>query len=235
MSTEPDLYFEPWIGADYGVHPYDLAAAAASGVYPVHVLGESHYGTADERSPGFTRHVVAELGDGTGRTPFFRNLLKTLTAKDHVDGVDAAHAWRNIAFSNYVQDFLPGPRVPPTPGMWDRGARAFTDLLERYRPDCILVLGRRLWNNMTRQGAFTLAPIEQDDVVLDDAVVYEHGVGARKRWTVAAHILHPSAPAFDLRKARLRVALLRRWQDNIDTGGTFMPFGDQRARIAAPA
>ena len=230
---EPDLFFEPWVGEDYGRTPYDHGAVERSGTYPLHVLGESHYTDEPTRDPGFTRRVIETYGSSPSRSPFFRNLLKTLTGKDVMTADEVRSVWRNLAFSNYVQDFLPGPRIAPTAAMWARGRLAFDDLLQRYRPDTILILGQRLWRAMDKGDGFRLAPLHDDDVTVDDARILRYRVDGQERWVVAMHILHPSAPAFDFRKARLRVGLLRQWQDNLDTTGHMLPFVEQRERIEA--
>lgn len=231
---EPDLYFKPWQGDDYAACPYDLSAIGRSGVYPMHVLGESHY-SDEERRPSFTIEVIENLAWSPARSPFFRNTLKAVSGRDVLDFQEMRKAWRNLAFSNYVQDFLPGPRIPPTSEMWTRGHLAFAELLPRYAPTALLVAGQRLWRTMNKANSFALGPIDRDGVVLDDARIYEwiSPTSGKLRWTLAVHIVHPSAPKFELRKAQTRVTLMRQWMDNIDLEGAYLTFEEQRRKIAA--
>lgn len=227
-----DLYFDPWIGARYRDWPADIAAAP---VYPIHILGESHYGEAHEYRPSFTREVIASRALRPSPGPFFQNLTKLVTFS--AAQPDRANVWDTLAFSNYIQDFLPGPRLPPSAAMWERGHRAFRELLNRYQPDAILVLGQRLWNGMIKNDSFRLAPKHADGVTVDDARVYEHKVAGQRRWTLAMHVLHPSAGGghFKLAVAQQRLRLFHEYLNNIDTRGTFEPNdAARRAQIEVP-
>jgi hypothetical protein len=60
------------------------------------------------------------------------------------------HFWKNVLFYNYVQHLLEGPGVRPSKEMWLSTATVdgFKEVLEVYRPNRILVLGKTLWRNM---------------------------------------------------------------------------------------
>jgi hypothetical protein len=208
MNQQPDLFFEPWIGDGYARLAARDFADIGPGLTPMYLLGESHYGKECEYNPGFTRKVIRERALRPSPGPFFRNILATLLDRAP-EPEDYPAAWDRLAFSNYVQDFLTGPREAPKEEMWDRAGRAFPAFLRQYRPPVLLVLGQRLWNRLDKSGGVPVAAMARDDVRVDDACVLRWVDGDISRGTVAMHILHPSAPAFDLRKARLRVGLLR--------------------------
>lgn len=227
-----DLFFKPWLGRYYEPFDLDRFTTHPPGLYPMHLLGESHYGSPDEYGPDFTAKVIRECGMAPTRGPFFRNIVSTLTGTAP-EPRDYAGVWDWLGFSNYIQTFLDGPRQRPTPEMWDRAGRAFPAFLVRYKPDSLLVLGQDLWRHLDKSAGFRIAAQQVDDVLVDDAHILTWEDDAGLRWTVAMHILHPSAPAFDVRKARLRVGILRALIDNIDVTGRHMTFEEQRARISA--
>lgn len=230
---EGGLFFRPWIGADYRDWP---TRSHENLTPPVHILGESHYGNPDEYRPEFTVNVVNDRDLQSRRGPFFSNLMKAWSGVP-LAAIDRGQFWDGLAFSNYIQDFLPGPRLPPSETMWQRGHVAFEELLLTHQPDALLVLGQRLWRHMTKRGSFRLFPVEDEPdekrrvVRIDDARLYEREVDGERRWTIAMHILHPSAPAFDLQAAQRRAFLMRsHYMNNIDTRGCFMP-NDEARRI----
>jgi len=137
-------FFRPWKGRRYaeGFRGRKLL-----------ILGEAHYCYRDRDG-----QIVADLGrDFTADcvrarvagvdpgTNFWRFIEKAVGGP----AADPASFWPAVAFYNYVQRPIQhGPRVAPTRDMWADAAPAFLTILNRLRPDRLLVCGMRLWHHM---------------------------------------------------------------------------------------
>ena len=158
------------------------------------LLGESHYEEehwkdSDGLSPNHTRDIVGDWGAApTGRQMFFANIYTLLTGQPwRLDASDHAGTWASVYFYNYVQRLVPGgARHRPTLEMWKCAEAPFLEVLERIRPDVILVLGEALWQNMP-DGAGLLR-------TEPDALGKVYGYRLAGGGTVqAAHVYHPSS------------------------------------------
>jgi hypothetical protein len=71
---------------------------------------------------------------------FFGSLQKPIQRREF---------WQTAMFTKYVQVSVGGKaRIRPTLNGWDSGKTAFSDVLERYRPDFVLALGKELWPHL---------------------------------------------------------------------------------------
>ena len=192
--------FEPWIPKNLDPRCYGVRLL---------VLGESHYEEDDEkpwtelRLRVLTRYLVRRWGRRPkGRTQFFPNLYSLLTGRTWSQlSPDNAVIWDNIFFYNYVQKLVPGgARHSPDAEMWRDAEVAFLTVLDRLRPDAVLVLGRRLWRNML-----------DGELVSDDATalgrVYAFELPSGNGSVPAAHVYHPSSGR--LRPLETHARLLR--------------------------
>ena len=131
------VHFKPWIGQNYEVPNY-------FGVR-VLVLGESHYGVESPRSYDTTRVVVRNNGLREGSTTFTK-LTKILAnqTEDMPSAKTRSDVWQSLVFYNFIQEFvapLGKPRVPPTKEMRKTAWEPFTEVLERCRPELLVLLG----------------------------------------------------------------------------------------------
>ena len=135
--TAPDAepFFLPWLGPDY----------AESG--RLLVLGESHYSTTDRDERGLTRRVVKDYVDGKWTHRFWTLLARTI-AGTHLAPEGCRALWNRVAFYNFVQVAVSGPRVRPTVEMWRGGSAPFQQVLRDLEPKRILVVGREVWWHM---------------------------------------------------------------------------------------
>jgi hypothetical protein len=132
--------FEPWVGKSYD----------AEGFFGrrVLILGESHYGTPEQETASFTRECVESLAKAANGHRFFTVVAKLLFGTS--PGVKLSRdqrswLWDRVAFYNYIQAFPSHTsRVRPTGEMWSTAAQCFPALLQRLRPEFVLVLGREL-------------------------------------------------------------------------------------------
>lgn len=131
------LYFEPWVGEDY--------QAGGNLRCRLLLLGESHYGVAEDYLPSFTISRVKELGVEQGGHFFFNRVQKTIQGPSAPTFDVAARSafWEGVAFANFIQEF-PGSahNVRPTTSQWKAGRSALPQLLGMLKPDYMVVFGK---------------------------------------------------------------------------------------------
>lgn len=133
------IRFHPWIGARYG--------SGNQFRKRVLILGESHYSKKKEPSRSLTFQVVVRQLTGEHTASFWTNIAGAFLGREpSLD--DKRRFWHDVAFYNYIQDPLPGPRKPPYAAMWKHGEQAFTEVLDLLAPQVVIVLGYRLWKHM---------------------------------------------------------------------------------------
>ncbi|WP_017346110.1 hypothetical protein [Pantoea sp. A4] len=132
--------FKPFVGKDYFQSKYGVR---------VLVLGESHYGDDGDESEDYTQMVVANHAYTPG-LPFFSRVTKLLRlSKDTPSNEERYDAWQQIAFYNFVQEFVGEKwRMSPTAKMWEDAAPMFLEVARELKPDIILVLGHNLWDKV---------------------------------------------------------------------------------------
>ncbi|WP_082791863.1 hypothetical protein [Aeromonas enteropelogenes] len=132
------IFFKPYVGDQYHSSHYGVR---------VMILGESHYGDAEDVSPDYTQYVVNEHAFRAG-SPFFTKITNLLRGKVGEVSIEERHeVWRHVAFYNYIQEFVgDAGRIRPTSAMWERAACAFKEVVQELQPDVILVLGYQMWD-----------------------------------------------------------------------------------------
>lgn len=70
--------------------------------------------------------------------------------------------WDSVMFYNYLQVAMSGPRKAGTSAQYKQAANAFFEVIDKYEPECIIVWGKRLWNNMPNERWQ-----DSDDIVVD--------------------------------------------------------------------
>ena len=192
-------YFEPWIGERAREH---LDADSTNGV-PFHVLGESHYSRpgkdAYECSPELTQQVVRKWAlEKSGGSAFFTRVAAVI-ANSPPDTFDRKKVWSELAFSNFAQELLTGPRQPLTRAQRATGTAAFFGQLVLTRPGVLVVLGNGAWGATPTGFGCAIPPFDVEigtdaaPVRLDDAWFYPHWVNGALVGTIAVKIVHPSA------------------------------------------
>lgn len=136
----PFPYFEPWVGSNYGTNDDRLL-----------ILGESHYGPAS--MPGnSTKTLTQEYVDEKWNHRFWTNIMQVVNGQPHEE-IDRAEFWRRVAFYNYVQQpVAETPGVAPACEMFTASKAAFFSVLDSLKPKAILVLSKRLWENLPSEG-----------------------------------------------------------------------------------
>lgn len=203
-ASSGSLFFEPWIGPDYQRmrEQGNRHVLQSDGwAHPYQILGESHYGRAEDYKPDLTRCIVERCGFRSDQGPcsaFFAKVLQLFVGDHLTDAGKSAtrqEHWRKLAFSNYIQELLPEPGAAPSADQWKRAREAFPAHLAATTPQVLVVLGERLWENLPREFGFPVGKLLSMDQQLEVndawAYVYEHG--GRKYLTLAICVTHPSA------------------------------------------
>lgn len=124
------------------------------------MLGESHYcgdacadcgSQAHPECAGFTRKVVADyLNPANEREGWMNTYLKferSLVGRETTPA-ESRRIWDDIAFYNYLQVAMGGPRKAGTAEQYQAAAEPFFSVLNRLHPDLLIVWGKRLWDNL---------------------------------------------------------------------------------------
>jgi hypothetical protein len=183
--------FDPWnLGADVRYRGIRLL-----------LLGESHYDDGDppetdsKKMRSWTVDAVRDWAVGSQRQRFFANTYVAVTSDRWApDSSDVSAFWNSVYFYNYVQDSVGiAARQRPTREMWQRSHASFEAVVQRLRPDAILVLGRATWRNMA-DGELA-APLDMGSPPIREphCATYRYGSA------LAAHTPHPSSTGFSPR------------------------------------
>jgi hypothetical protein len=127
-------FYDPWKGNRYETEGY-LGKRLL-------ILGESHYDIEKSAHSKATTDIIAGLAIKDGRNRFSNKILRLVTGENGFHSeAQRADFWQRVAFCNYIQVPLPGPRIRPTREMWAAGRTPFLETLKELAPDMLLVLG----------------------------------------------------------------------------------------------
>lgn len=139
MPGEPS--FLPWVGERYRGQSLD-------GVRLL-IVGESHYHTHSDPGADFTIRLTQGYIRGTMRHRFWTLVARTVAGQS-ASRDECKAFWQSVAFYNYIQSVVGGTaRVAPTAGMWAAARAPFSGVLKDLAPHVVLILGRRLWSNLS--------------------------------------------------------------------------------------
>ncbi|WP_373173403.1 hypothetical protein [Prevotella merdae] len=156
--------FLPFVGDEYwnGISFDDDGNLVLEGQgKKVLVLGESHYCDGDccdcgnfklhKECAEFTRNVINEyLDESKERQNWMRTFLKFERALSNTvtKSEDRKKIWNHLMFYNYLQHSLHGARMAGSSKDYEDAAAPFFAILEMYKPDYVIVWGRRLFENL---------------------------------------------------------------------------------------
>lgn len=136
--------FAPWVGPHY---------ERGCGGLRILLVCESHYGAKQHERPTVTPEIIKALALGerhpqaTGKLRRHPHFTKIMSAVQNVrqafTRAQKRDFWNSVAYYNFLQEFLPDSRVPPPPGAWQRGERAFSEVLAVLAPDLIVCFSLR--------------------------------------------------------------------------------------------
>jgi len=192
-----NVFFYPRVGKNYekGFNGLKLL-----------ILGESHYCDEKCESCGkqskhdcsdFTKDVFNRYIDykkGNGENEKWMNTFTRFTnviLENQVDNETLIDFWDSVIFYNYVQSSTKGPRISPTSQQFNESKDAFIEVLEKYKPDLIVVWGHRLWDNLPDIGRLG------NENILDDANSQFYYFKIENKEIPALKIYHPSSSSFN--------------------------------------
>ena len=116
------------------------------------VLGENHYcdeDLSDEELSSFTRDVLDSYLNSEERCSWKRTFLKFERALSNADtNINSKSIWNHLMFYNYLQCPLRGTRMAGGSKDYENAATTFYAILKMFKPDCVIVWGRRLFANL---------------------------------------------------------------------------------------
>ncbi len=141
------VIFSPWVGKHYHT--------GWNGKRMM-VLGESHYcASSEEAVPQITNRIITDLMDADSEHEGYKNTYTKFAnalAGKFLSFDERKRLWHSVLFYNYVQVPMSGARISPTTQEFAQSETAFFEVLETYRPGCIIAWGKRLYNNLPRRG-----------------------------------------------------------------------------------
>lgn len=176
------LTFQPFVGKDY----------ASGGIFHrrVMVLGDSHYGSVPEAD--ITRRVLSWYLDPhverEGWMSTFLKFERSLVGHE-TDAKERERIWQSVAFYNYLQVLLSGPREAGTAAQYAASSAAFFEVMARLHPSTLIVWGKRLWQCLPEQGWTDGTPRSVDGYPIDHGT-YTLTDGHKMRCVC---VYHPSA------------------------------------------
>lgn len=162
--------FLPWIGKNWGDSANRLSGRK------ILLLGESHYSREDEAGQAdpdgtlktFDLHVLSDRS-----LPFFTKLLQTISGrkKHSMTTREVRDFWDSVAFYNYVPVYVSeGPRISPTNEMFESGAAPFNQVMDRLKPEIVVVCGHRLWWWLLKNAGYRDDPAKSSSLSIGGAL-----------------------------------------------------------------
>ena len=136
------------------VYPWIPPLYEENNIFPYRtlVLGESNYTSEKNFNSNLVISTVEEHISKNSDKNFSRfatKIRRTILGRD--TKVTAKEFWNSVAFYNFIQYRVganSGDR--PTETMWKESIPAFKELITTIKPERILVLGKKNWNNLTQ-------------------------------------------------------------------------------------
>jgi hypothetical protein len=146
-------------------------------------LGESNYTSPENFNRDLVRNCVGDSITGDDPTGFGRFTTKTLRIIFGPDtSVTPEMFWREVVFFNFVQGLVgDAARVRPTAQMWSDSLSNFIESMKTFRPERMLVLGLKNWQNLVGR-----VPHEGIGEFQADLLVGDHRIRA-------GYVHHPSS------------------------------------------
>ena len=170
----------PWVGKSYNDAGYRGRKLL--------ILGESEYEWHPEAlQPEIATWLITANANGGLRNPFYTKIYNSFSDEPKRQSLEHfAEFWNSVAFYNYIQEKVgTTPRQRPTWEMWPRWRDTFLLVLEKLKPNRVLVLGRALWNNLNALGLIGNG--------MNNEAFFSIGDGKSIK---VAHIPHPASFGF---------------------------------------
>ena len=132
-------HFLPWVGKNYNSQKKRLM-----------ILGESLYGFQDVKKwlSSATEYTLKKVVKGEIKLRFFTTITKIALDKTEVNAAEIKEFWNRVMFYEYIPESLGKQGNRPNKEQFKNGYKPFIKVLDKYKPDYILVCGLQLWNNI---------------------------------------------------------------------------------------
>lgn len=161
-KDKTEIKFFPWVGDNYEL---GIKSIGKDGViYGTHeepgkkilVLGDSHYcAYKKDATENLTQRIFDDfIYSKSEHDPYkatytkFERFIEGKIINEH----DRVWLWNHLVVYNFLQEPMSGPRICPTKIQYTNSTDAFWEVLETYQPDIVIVWGKRLYNNLPKQG-----------------------------------------------------------------------------------
>ena len=200
-----DVFFKPYVGKNYFEKGY-LGKKLL-------ILGESHYcgersaidsqcGIAEKclqlsKCCDITNNVLNGFFDSkkgiAEAEPWMRTYTRftNIFLGEQVNNEELLEFWDCVMFYNYVQKPTKAPRISPENQEFEDSENAFFEVLEKYKPDLVIVWGARLEGKLPQKNK-TLSDFE----ILNTPYHKIHYYEVANKKIPAYAIYHPSSPSF---------------------------------------
>ena len=189
------VFFEPWVGKDY--------ETGGSLGKKVMALGDSHYCSKDcdacgkksnhAECSGITNEVINAFlhpnSEFESWMPTYTKFERAVNNKE-LGKIEKEQFWNSIIFYNYLQKAIGGPRIEPDKNLYSESFEPFIEVLEKYKPDLIIVWGQRLYKALPPGNGKEGIPLDIEGNLYDKSWIYTLSNGKQVKLYA---IDHPSA------------------------------------------
>lgn len=138
------VFFEPWEGCYYSTRGI-LSKKTL-------VLGESYYHRPNDKqlsAKSTIEFIEAQIKD-EWKMLYFTSIVRVFCdINGQITPQEKSDFWHSVLHYVFVQECVgKAARERPTEPMWNDGKALFEEILKKYRPEFVLVLGRELWSHL---------------------------------------------------------------------------------------
>ena len=194
--TINNLLFEPWKGDQYG----DQSIFKI----PILIVGESNYTDdlqREEPHSSFTHRLIESIINGSWRHNFFSNIQRTFV-EDAKPQELRKQFWHSVAHHEYIQDWLPQPKIAPTDAMWVKAKPIFKDVVAELKPKCILFVCKRVYQQVSLDFPVSTPLVIDESYPLTLAGYRSPHPTVGIDSALASWIYHPTSPLGGFQKPR---------------------------------
>lgn len=150
-----NVFFNPRIGSEYDRDPKRIM-----------ILGDSHYCkeatifnncnkcTANKNCEQWTINGLNEIINRENYNRSHNTYIKfekAFLGIPHPTDEQRKKMWDSLIMYNYVQTAVAKPRKSPSKEMFKLSEDAFWEILNKYKPNYVIVWGRRLWHHFPKK------------------------------------------------------------------------------------
>ena len=184
MEENSNIKFKPFVGKYFGTKDSIFYEK-------VLVLGESHHNENPEGDLTIITNEVMQtlIYDYSGQ-PYERTFtcFEQALAGRVLEQKERERLWESMIFYNYLQVLLSQPREKVQAKHYEGAEAALNEVVETYKPDKIIVWGKRLYGALPGEGTEENLLVQDDETLIWKAVINGENVKCMR-------VHHPSSPS----------------------------------------